>query len=239
MRFLSWNLAMLERSAAAPHAWQQFHTEAAIREAVLELEPDIVCWQELPLQVPYVETLSLLQATTRSHSGNLATLVSHEIAAATPPPTIAVIDGTALLATFGEPDDPLAVTVANVHLAPGGGGADRRLEQLSQVVGASPTKNLLIVGDTNTRLGEGDVLFEVGFSGDKPPHATWDSRRNPFRGGGAEFTAYFTRWFASPGLVVSDVVVHRAPVEFQDQRFFLSDHFAMSGRVTVDANSTR
>ncbi len=225
---------MLERSAQAPQAWQQFHTEAAIRDEVLAIEPDVVCWQELPRQVPFVETLDLLPATTRSHSGNLATLVTHELKEATPPPTIQVVDHIGLLATFGGgPFDPGAFTIANVHLEPGPGAADRRLEQISQVVGKCPTQRLLIVGDTNMRLGEGEVLFEAGFSGDKPPHATWDSRRNKFRFGGNEFNAYFTRWFASPGLRVDDVVVHRTPVEFQETPFFLSDHYALSGTVTV------
>jgi endonuclease/exonuclease/phosphatase family metal-dependent hydrolase len=233
VRFLTWNLAMLERSAEAPQAWQQFHIEAAIRDEVLAIEPDIVCWQELPRQVPFVETLDLLPATTRSHSGNLACLVTHELNAAEPPPAIRVVDDVALLATFGGPFDPASFTVANVHLEPGPGAADRRLEQISRVVGECPTQRLLIVGDTNMRLGEGEVLFQAGFTGDKPPHATWDSRRNKFRFGGNEFSAYFTRWFASPGLQVDDVTVHRTPVEFQDTPFFLSDHYALSGTLTV------
>ena len=222
---------MLERSAEAPQAWEQFHTEAAIRDAVLAIEPDVVCWQELPRQVPFVETLALLPATTRSHSGNLATLVTHDVHSAEPPPEVRIVDDIALLATFGGSDTPSGFTIANVHLEPGPGAADRRLEQLSRVVGASPTQRLLIVGDTNMRLSEGDVLFEAGFTGEKPPQATWDSRRNKFRFGGNEFTAYFTRWFASPGLRVDDVVVHRTPVEFQSIPFFVSDHYALSGRL--------
>ena len=221
MRLLTWNLAMLERSAAAPQAWQQFHTEAAIRDFVLDIGPDVVCYQELPNQVPFVETLDLLRATTRTHNGNLATLVTHEIAATEP--AVTVVDGIAVLATF---DDEL--TIANVHLAPGPGVADHRVEQISKVVAASPTHNLLIIGDTNTRLEEAALLLDNGFSGVKPPAATWDSRANRFRFGGPEFTAYFTRWFASPGLVVSNVVVHREPAEFQGARFHLSDHYALS-----------
>lgn len=235
LRFLTWNLAMLERSAQAPQAWEQFHTESAIRDAMLEIKPDVVCWQELPRQVPFVETLDLMQGTTRSHNGNLATLVTHEMQEAEPPPTIKVVDSVALLTTFGDPAAPEtgAFTVANVHFEAGRGADDLRLEQLSKVVGASPTERLLIIGDTNMRLGEADVLFQAGFTGDKPPHATWNSRQNRFRFGGHEFTAYFTRWFASPGLTVSDVVVHRTPLEFKGAKFFLSDHFAMSGIVQV------
>jgi len=39
---------MLERSAEAPSTVQRFHIEDAIRTFILELEPDVVCWQELP-----------------------------------------------------------------------------------------------------------------------------------------------------------------------------------------------
>ena len=78
MKFLSWNLGLLERSAQAPGSIQQFHIEDAIRREMLELRPDIVCWQELPNTVPFVETLDLMQATTESHSGRLATLIAKD-----------------------------------------------------------------------------------------------------------------------------------------------------------------
>jgi hypothetical protein len=92
---------------------------------------------------------------------------------------------------------------------------------------------LLIVGDTNMRVDEAETLVDLGFSGEKPPHATWDSRRNRFRADMPEFSAYFTRWFASPGVSVSDVQVHRAPVEDGSHRFFISDHYALSGHVSL------
>ena len=219
-------------------AWQQFHVEDAVRREVLDTAPDVVCWQELPNQVPFVETHDLLPATTRTHNGNLAVLVTHAIRGSEPAPVIVAVDDIALLATFGQRphqigDGPDGFTIANVHFEPGPGAADRRLEQLSRVVRASPTQRLLIVGDTNMRLDEADVLFEAGFTGDKPPRPTWNSKRNRFRSDGPEFTAYFTRWFASPGLLVSDVRVHDQPVEFQESRFHLSDHFALSGTVAI------
>lgn len=240
VRFLSWNLAMLERSAEAPFSWEQFHAESAVRDLVLAVEPDVVCWQELPGLVPFVETLNLLPATTVSHSGNLATLATHERIAAEPAPTVSAVGGAALLTTFGQPpnhigDGPGAVTVANVHFEPGPAGADRRLAQLAAVVEASPTQRLLIVGDTNMRVDEAGVLFDAGFTGELPPHPTWDSHHNRFRDDGDGFHAYFTRWFASPGLEVRDVRVHRDPVEHDERRFYLSDHYALSGEVRITA----
>lgn len=232
LRFLTWNLALLERSAQAPPHWEQFNTEAAVRELILDGEPDIVCFQELPRLVPYVETHDLLPATPTSHSGNLATLVTRPLAGLEPPVT--VVSGCAVLATFVSPaDDEAPFTVANVHLEPGRGAGGRRLEQLAEVVEASPTPRLLIVGDTNLRLDEAEALADAGFTGTRPPQPTWDSRRNRFRSGGAEFIAYFTRWFASPGLAVADVGVHREPIEVDGHRFHLSDHFALSGVVSL------
>ena len=218
---------MLERSASAPLYWDASATEAAVRDTVLELDPDVVLYQELPGLVPFVETHSMMPANPRSHSGNLATLVANQHMDAAP--SVRVVDGFAILTTFREPQ----LTIANVHLAAGKAAAPDRLMQISKVIEASPTAELVIIGDTNMRLSEADTLIDLGFSGDKPPHVTWDSRRNQFRSDMPEFSAYFTRWFASPGVMVTDVAVHHEPHEYDDVQFYLSDHFALSGSVQV------
>lgn len=235
LTFLSWNLALLERSAEAPPAWDQAASEAAVRERVLALAPDVVLLQELPGLVPYVETHDMIRVNPRSHSGHLATLVTHELMAAGP--AHRVVPGCAILTTFtgaGARGGP-GLTVANVHLASGPGAAAtaERLAQLAAVVEASPTEALLIVGDTNTRAAEMAAVEEAGLVAVRPPRATWDSRRNRFRAGGAEFTAHFTRWFASPVVTVSEVAVWHQPLVVDGYRFHLSDHFALSGRVTL------
>lgn len=232
LTFLSWNLALLERSAEAPSSVQQFHIEDAIRTTILALEPDIVCFQELPNMVPFVETLDLLQATTRSHSGRMATLVWRDTAGKDNPEIVAV-DGIGLLTTFPEREGRPAFTIANVHLEPGAGGTGRRLEQLSTLVSESPTERLLVLGDTNTRIADVEHIEAAGFIAPKPPSSTWNSRKNQFRHGGAEFTAYFTRAFASPGIEISDQVVHDSPAQMDGSTFYWSDHFALSGIVQV------
>jgi endonuclease/exonuclease/phosphatase family metal-dependent hydrolase len=219
---------MLEPSAQAPLSWEVFDTEAAIREQVLAVAPDVVMLQELPAMVPFVETHDMIRANPRSHSGNLATLVTHQLASTSP--SFTTVEGCALLTTFSDP----TITIANVHLAPGAGGAGQRLDQLAQIVEASPTEALVVVGDTNTRVAEADALVEAGMSTTKPPRPTWDSRRNRFRDAAPEFSAYFTRWFASPGVDVSEVWVWHEPLERLDRRFHISDHYAMSGVITVD-----
>ncbi len=217
----------MERSAEAPHTWGMEHTEAAFRQITLELSPDLILLQELPRLVPFVETHGMVRANPKSHSGNLATLVKHEILAGKP--TVLAVAGCAILTTFNE-----ELTVANVHLCPGPGkrAQARRLAQLARIVEASPTPKLLIVGDTNTRVGELDPLSDVGLIGDQPPRPTWDSRINRFNAENRvrEFRAYFTRWFASPGVSVSGVEVLDSPIEADGHRFHLSDHFGLYGR---------
>lgn len=207
---------------------QRFHIEDAIRRFTLELEPDVVCWQELPNQVPFVETLDLMQATTRSHSGRMATLVTKESAAAACKPTITAVDGVGLLTTFPAADDRPAFSIANVHLEPGKGGVGRRLEQLGEIVQQSPTERLLVVGDTNMRLADVEFVVNAGFTAPKPARPTWNSKKNRFRTDGHEFTAYFTRMFASPGLTLQNTTVYDAPERVDGQRFYWSDHFALS-----------
>lgn len=233
LTFLTWNLAMLERSAQAPMFWESSATEAAVRDVVLDQAPDVVCYQELPGLVPFVETHSMIPANPKSHSGNLATLVANRLA--TTELKVATVEGCAILTTFVELD----FTIANVHLPAGPGMAPERLMYLSKVIDASPTLPLVIVGDTNMRVEEAERFCAMGFSGDKPPAPTWDSRRNRFRSDAPEFSAYFTRWFASPGVAVTDVRVHAEPVEHDDRRFHLSDHFALSGTVVVPDPAAR
>ena len=234
LTFLTWNLALMKRSAQAPSAWGPDNTEAAFREIVLEHSPDIVLLQELPRMVPFVETHGMIRANPESHSGNLATLAKHQLMLADP--AVQVVPGCAILSTFGN------LTIANVHLAPGPGkqSEGQRLEQLAQIVESSPTPDVLIVGDTNTRVGEIETIEKAGFVSERPPNPTWDSNANPFNGStddkendSSAFRAYFTRWFASPNVIVTDVEVIKKPVEFDGKRFHLSDHYGLAGTVTI------
>lgn len=229
LSFLSWNLAMLERSAQAPAGWGMDQTEALVRRQVLAHDPDIVLFQELPRLVPYIETHGMVRANPQSHSGNLATLVRASLLAADPP-EVKTVAGCAILTTFRS----LEITIANVHLAPGPGqdSLAKRLDQMAQIVELSPTRRIVIVGDTNTRVAEADALSNAGLVGEPPPKHTWDSKRNRFRKDGARFSAYFTRWFASPGVLVTEVSVWDQPVkEVEGHSFHLSDHYALTGEI--------
>ena len=228
LTFLSWNLAMLERPAAAPLDWEPEHTQAEVRTVLLEESPDIVTFQELPGVVPYVETHDMIRANPRSHSGNLATLVGNDLLEEAAPRAITV-PGCGLLTVLFE-----TVTVANVHLAPGPGQAATRREQLEAVLAAAPTTAVAIVGDSNTRLDEEDGLAALGLSGARPPAPTWDSRRNRFRTDGPQFTAFFTRaWTHGPASVTEQRVLSRPTVDVGTGPFHLSDHYALLGTINL------
>lgn len=219
---------MLERPDGAPPDWGQEHTEAEVRELVLDLSPDIVAFQELPGLVPYCETHDMIRANPRSHSGNLATLVGHDLMEEHP--STAVVDRCGLLTTFPE----RGLTVANVHLAPGRAGAQTRIEQLAAVAETSPTDDLVIIGDTNTRLDEQDAIRALGLDGELPPAPTWDSERNRFRATGPRFVAYFTRHFERGRVTVRDVeVLSGRPVDVAGRRFHLSDHYPLHGTIVA------
>lgn len=227
LTFLTWNLALLERSAEAPPHWGQLESEHAVRELVLAMEPDIVLYQELPGLVPFVETHGMVRSNPRTHSGHLAVLLTHDLLDADPRPL--PLAGGALLVTL----ERLDLTIANVHLAPGRQGRTRRLATLEAIAAAASTERLLVAGDTNTRSAELAAIAELGLAAPDLPGPTWDSRRNRFRVDGTRFSASFTRYFVRGDVGVHDVRVHTEPVVADDaHRFHLSDHYALSGTVT-------
>ena len=220
--FLTWNLNMMVASYEAPTGWSMEHTEAKIRELVLQLDPDFVCFQELPGLVPYVETHDLLPANTESHSGNIATLVRNEMKDEVQAKAIGRFAVAAKIESRN-------ITLANVHLAPSKEGANKRIRMLETLSERCETPGLLVVGDTNTRVGEEGNIESIGLSGQRPPRATWNSKNNSFRADGAQFTAYFTRYFHNEEVAVDEVEVWDERVEHDDIKFHLSDHFPLTG----------
>ena len=130
---------MLERSAEAPVSWEQYNTEEAIRQQILSIAPDIVLFQELPGIVPFIETHDMVKANPQSHSGHLATLVTHELMKG--PIEHLAIPGCGLLTTFKS----FGLTVANIHLSPGKGETKTRRDQLSAIIGGCPNEHLSLI----------------------------------------------------------------------------------------------
>ncbi len=217
--FMSWNLALMARPANAPQHWELHDTEAFVRQSVLDRSPSVVLFQELPGLVPYIETHAMVGANPRTHSGNLATLVGHELMELAP--SWESLGSFCLMVQLG------GLTIANVHLASGPGAADERLDQLSQIRSASPSDTLIVVGDTNTRVTEEASIAELGLGGPRPPAPTWNSKKNRFRSGSSEFAAYFSRWFTSTDIqVVAPWVEDVSAPQAGSESFFVSDHFA-------------
>lgn len=221
--FLTWNLCLFNRSDQAPPLWRTDQTEAAIRELVLELKPDFVFFQELPGLVPFVETHDMVPANCKSHSGDMATLAKKEL--------MEDLDSSIACGAVMTEIKSAGITLANVHLRPGSEGIWHRVANINDIKQAAKTDAVLIVGDTNTRLPESEKIAQVGMVGDKPPKPTWDSRTNQFRTGGREFTAYYTRYFHTENLKVSEVAVLDEPLVEEEFEFHLSDHFPMGGKV--------
>jgi endonuclease/exonuclease/phosphatase family metal-dependent hydrolase len=224
--FLSWNLGLMENSYGAPVGWRVDQTESLVRERVLATAPDFVCFQELPGLVPYVETHELIPANTVSHCGNLATLVRRDLLDQV---ESRAVGKCAVLTAI----ESAGISIANVHLPPGSNGKAERLSAIQRLVSICPTSRLVVIGDTNTRIGETPSIEALGLLGDLPPSPTWDSRINRFRADGKKYTAYFTRYFYSDGVAVKDVRVFNQAWDLEGSRFFLSDHFALAGRVEL------
>ena len=228
--FLSWNLALLERSANAPLLWEQCDAEEVFRQHVLNDPPDIILLQELPGLVPFVETHKMIKANPKSHSGNLATLVAHTIEEDSI--SFISIPGFALLTTF----ESFGLTIANVHLAPGKGQSQSRMDQLAAVIAQSPCERVAIIGDTNSRSDEVARVREAGLHAPELPEPTWDSFKNRFHLGAPRFRANFTRCFTHPKIHAEDLEVISTPVERDDKKFYISDHFALKGSLTFSPN---
>ena len=224
--FLSWNLCLLEPSAEAPANWRIDLTESKVREFILELQPDFVFFQELPAMVPYVENYDLIPANTISHSGTIATIAKKELMDDLQSKPIGRFGVFSTVKSAG-------LTFANVHLEPGRDGDFKRLKMLRTISDYCSTSALAIIGDTNMRVSEEDSMKPLGLLGERPPSPTWDTKRNNYRDKGPAFTSYFTRYFHSDVVEIGNVKVHDEPIEHEGDKFFLSDHFALSGQVTV------
>ena len=224
--FLTWNLCLLEPSAEAPANWRMDLTESKVREFILELQPDFVFFQELPALVPFVENYDLIPSNTISHSGTIATIAKEELMDDLESKSIGRYGVFTAVRSA-------RLTFANVHLEPGKDGDFKRLEMLRTISRTCPTDALAIIGDTNMRIAEEKSLQPLGLFGDRPPRPTWNTKLNKYRDKGRAFTSYFTRYFHSDYVEVDNIVVHDEPTEHEGDKFFLSDHFALSGRVTV------
>ena len=218
---------MLGRPSQAPQHWELCDTEEIIREQIVELAPDIVLFQELPGLVPYIETHSMVRSNPQSHSGHLAFLISHQHSESSV--SYKTLEGFALLVTF----EGIGLTIANVHLAPGKSNKSLRVSQIASVIESSPTENIAIIGDTNTRKAEISQFQNSGLHVPELPKPTWDSYKNQFHEDSPSFKASFTRCITHPDIRISDLQVLEGKVIRNEKAFHVSDHFALFGRMQL------
>lgn len=216
---------MFERSDFAPAGWRMDQTEAAVRNLVLQLDPDFVLFQELPGLIPYIETHDMVPANAKGQTGDIATLARREL--------MADITASRLENTVITHIGSAGLSLANVHLPSGSGGDRDRLRVIKNIQSGSENRQLAIIGDTNTRTKEEDDIAQLGLIGARPPVPTWNGKLCRFRRDARGYTAYFTRAFHSEGVQVGEVEVWSQPVKHKGAEFHLSDHFAMSGRISV------
>lgn len=221
--FLTWNLALLERSDFAPTGWRADQTEAAVRNLVMTVDPDFVLFQELPGLIPYIDTHDMVPANAKGQTGDIATLARRNLM----PDISASRVENAVLTHIGSSD----LTIANVHLPSGSGGDRDRLYAIQDIQSANSKAHLVIIGDTNTRIKEEKGIAKLGLKSTRPPAPTWNGRLCKFRRDNRNFTAYFTREFHSDGVQISSVDVLSQPLEHGPHTFHLSDHFAMTGKI--------
>ena len=215
---------MFERSDFAPAGWRMDQTEAAVRNLVLQLDPDFVLFQELPGLIPYIETHDMVPANAKGQTGDIATLARREL--------MADITASRLENTVITHIGSAGLSLANVHLPSGSGGDRDRLRVIKNIQSGSENRQLAIIGDTNTRTKEEDDIAQLGLIGARPPVPTWNGKLCRFRRDARGYTAYFTRAFHSEGVQVDGVEVWSQPVTHKGAEFHLSDHFAMSGRIS-------
>ncbi len=216
---------MMERSDFAPANWRIDQTEAAVRDLVMRHDPDVVLFQELPGMVPFIETHDMAPANNKGQTGDIATLVRRSMMLG----LTATTSENSVLIQFAQ----APITLANVHLPSGKGGANYRKYAVQDIKKDCQTDELLVVGDTNTRTREEKTFRMLGLSGKRPPEPTWNGRISKYRHAAREYTAYFTRAFHTKGVQLKDMQLLTEPVTNGATPFHVSDHFPLMGRFEV------
>jgi len=232
---MSWNVAMLKPSHQAPPDWTAENTEDAVLDAIEAERPGLLHLQELPTAVGlgYIEGYVHLDKTTESHCGCIHTYVRSDLAGLIE--DVRVLDRFCVLTQLRLPSGA-GLQAANVHLLPHKQNAGNRLAQASEILSCGPELHTLVAGDTNTRQPEAaEWRRGLGLVGEMPAKQhTWDGFANRFHGPETfKFRSSFSRLFHSKGVHVDHVRILKDPIERGGRRFFLSDHHAFVGTLSV------
>lgn len=184
LKIVSMNLAECRPSAEAPSSWNQDRVAQAVRQELLQNNPDILALQECP-SIDWLErafTGYQLMGVQQAHSGLVALLVrkSWEAQPWSPWRPLPVVMTKIHL------ENNKDILIASCHLAPFGAADRERAIQIEGLLGDRDVKNatLIIAGDTNMRAEEDTVMEEIyGLvdvwkeAGSNPfTQFTWDTR---------------------------------------------------------------
>jgi endonuclease/exonuclease/phosphatase family metal-dependent hydrolase len=179
LRILSWNIAELIPSQAAPEEWGPNSQLRCVRRSVRTERPDVLLLQECPTRSFELDLEGYVRCgSTSSHCGYVCTYVRRDlkrspgtvlettpgVAAVEPTLEVAQVVAFPDLPAVGvllSLDDVGTLCVVNCHLAPHGSGASTRAEQIAAIGTAlsnapktAVPDAVLLAGDCNMRNHE-------------------------------------------------------------------------------------
>lgn len=170
LRILSWNIAELIPSKAAPEEWGANSQLRGVRAVVRAERPDVLLLQECPCRDFELDVEGFVRCgSTESHCGFICTYVRRDFKR-TPAAAVDPLVEPAQVVAFPELpavgvllslEDVGTLCVVNCHLAPHGPGAVARAEQvaavgaaLSGTPGVAAPDAVVLAGDSNMRNHE-------------------------------------------------------------------------------------
>ena len=240
--------------------WTRQHSEKAIRQEILNTDPDVIALQECQGGANWAKRVFpsyQFMGSVYSHMDQVMLLIKQGIKAE--PVSVDVKDFPAVIAKMDLRDGKNRLLVASVHLAPNESGANQRFREVETLIDEACYHSLpmLIIGDTNMTVAEDsamenhlkleDVWKAAG--SDIQTKFTWntkDNRKenkgfNRFYGDGTrEYTARYDRIYMYGNSFVKienegttfDLIANK-PVNGNNLHF-LSDHFGMTSQIKIE-----
>lgn len=231
---LTYNVNDLSLSDASPPGWTQAAQHAALRDLVLQLQPDLLCLQEAFDDFPPLLTEAYeWHGQVPSHRGScrLATRREGPLAGAGGEAAFEV--GPAVVAPLRLHGGEQPIYAACAHLAPFADNWPRRARQLARIVEAVPPgAPLVFAGDANMREGEtgaGDNGLAdawVAAGSHEAQRWSWNTHVNRYYRDGRKYQDRYDRVFTRGFSVLGFELAGNQPASSSSSHF-LSDHFGI------------
>lgn len=162
LKILSWNIAELIASQAAPEGWGSNSQIRGVRRTVRAEHPDVLLLQECPRHGFELDLEGYVRCgSTSSHCGHVCTYVRRDLkrspAAAETALEVAQVIAFPDLPAIGvllSLEDVGTLCVVNCHLAPHGHGAATRAEQVAAIGSALSNSSKMAVPDAVILAGD-------------------------------------------------------------------------------------